>query len=267
MKNVLVLMHDDAGQEARFQAALDLTRALDGHLTCVDVAVLPVFVGDSTEFASSALLMADERQREGTNATRMRARLEAEDVPFTWRDENGFLTPCVRDAAGLADVIVLNRELDDIKYPDMFALVGDLVLKTGKPVLAVPAAAERFDAYGPALIAWDGSSQCETALRAAVPLLVHASSVTIVEIDDGSLKVPATEAAAYLSRHGIAAIIRQENSMFDVPSTVILDTIEAVGAAYLVMGGFGHSRFVEATLGGVTRRMLKECPVPLFLAH
>ena len=29
MKNVLVLMHEDAGREARFQAALDLTRALD----------------------------------------------------------------------------------------------------------------------------------------------------------------------------------------------------------------------------------------------
>jgi nucleotide-binding universal stress UspA family protein len=33
------------------------------------------------------------------------------------------------------------------------------------------------------------------------------------------------------------------------------------------MGGFGHSRFTEAVLGGVTRRMLRECPVPLFLAH
>src|SRR4051812_13689734 len=28
MKNVLLLVHDDAGQEARFQAALDVTRAL-----------------------------------------------------------------------------------------------------------------------------------------------------------------------------------------------------------------------------------------------
>ena len=28
MKNVLVLLHEDVGQEARLQAALDLTRAL-----------------------------------------------------------------------------------------------------------------------------------------------------------------------------------------------------------------------------------------------
>ncbi len=54
MKNVLVLLHDDAGQEARFQCALDLTRAIDGHLTCVDVAMLPVAVEDYGVFASTA---------------------------------------------------------------------------------------------------------------------------------------------------------------------------------------------------------------------
>lgn len=267
MKNVLVLMHDDGGQEARFQAALDLTRALGGHLTCADIAVLPLSVGDYAEIGGTALLMADEQQREKENKDHMEARLRAEDVPYSWVDQCGFLSPCMRDAAGMADVIVLNRELDDIKYPDMLDLVGEMVIKARKPIVAVPATARRFDAFGPALVAWDGSSESEVALRAAVPLLSHASSVTILEIEDGSLKQPATEAAAYLSRHGIQSTVRREKSMIDLPSTVILDTIDAVGAAYLVMGGFGHSRLIEATLGGVTRRMLKECPVPLFLAH
>lgn len=38
MKNVLLLIHDDDGQEARLQVTLDLTRALDGHLTCVSTS-------------------------------------------------------------------------------------------------------------------------------------------------------------------------------------------------------------------------------------
>lgn len=267
MKNILVLMHDDAGQEARFHAALDLTRALDGHLICVDVAVMPVSIGVYADVGGTALLMAGEDQRESENAARMQARLQAEDVPFSWVDECGFLNPCMRDAAGMADLVVLNRALDRIDYPHMLELVGELVVKTGKPIVAVPETARRFDAFGPALVAWDGSQGAEAALRAAVPLLAHAGSVTILEIDDGSLKQPATEAAAYLSRHGITSIVRRERSRIDLPSTIILDTIGAIGAAYLVMGGFGHSRFVEAALGGVTRRMLKECPVPLFLAH
>lgn len=39
MKTVLLLGHNDAGQEARLQAALDLTRALSGHLICVDIPI------------------------------------------------------------------------------------------------------------------------------------------------------------------------------------------------------------------------------------
>ena len=42
MKNVLLLVHDDDGQELRLQASLDLVRALDGHLTCVDVPPPPI---------------------------------------------------------------------------------------------------------------------------------------------------------------------------------------------------------------------------------
>jgi hypothetical protein len=38
MKNILLLVHDDVGQEARLQVALDVTRALTGHLESLDVA-------------------------------------------------------------------------------------------------------------------------------------------------------------------------------------------------------------------------------------
>lgn len=267
MKNVLVLMHDDAGQEARFQAALDLTRALDGHLTCVDVAVPPLLMPDFSMTGFEAVLAADEREREQRNRSHIEARLAGEGVPYTWHDETGFLTPCVRKAAGLTDVIVLNRELDSAGYPDMGELVGDVVLKSGSAILAVPEGATGVDAFGSALIAWDGSREVDAALRAAVPLLQKASAVVIIEVSDGSIRQPAEEAAAYLSRHGIKPVVRRESAAFDIPSTVILDAIDRMHAAYLVMGGFGHSRFVEATFGGVSKRMLKESPVPLFMAH
>ena len=39
------------------------------------------------------------------------------------------------------------------------------------------------------------------------------------------------------------------------------------GAAYLVMGGYGHSRIGELVFGGVTRSLLKEGPLPLVIAR
>jgi len=267
MKNVLVLMHADVGQEARFQAALDITRALEGHLTCVDVSIVPAYVGDYADCGGTARLMSDEEARESDNRARFEARLKAEDVPWTWVDETGFLGPCVRDQVGLADLVVLNRKLDSIPWPDMRELVGEVLLKGHKPIVAVPETARRFDAFGHAMIAWDGSREADAALRAAVPLLQRASAVTIVEVNDGSIDIPGSEAAQYLSRHGISATLRRERADFDIPSTVLLIAIQTSGVAYLVMGGFGHSRFMESMLGGVSRRMLDECPVPVFLAH
>ncbi len=266
MKNVLVLMHDDAGQEARFQAALDLTRGLEGHLRCVDIAIVPAYVGDYVEFGGGAALMADEQVREAANRVRMEARLKAEDVPYSWVDATGFARECLRDATALADLVVLNRELDKVDYPDMRDLICDTILKTGKPIVAVPEKSISFDLYGHAVVAWDGSRTAEAALQATVPLLKHAGTVSILVVDEGALRLPPAEAAEYLSRHGIHPEVRVVPKT-DTVGGAILNTVKALDAAYLVMGGFGHSRFLEAAFGGVTRRMLAECPVPLVLAH
>lgn len=266
MKNVVVLMHDDAGQEARFQAALDLARGLEGHLRCIDIAMVPAYVGDYVEFGGGAALMADEQAREAANRVRMEARLKLEDVPYDWVDTTGFARECLRDATALADLVVLNRDLDKVRYPDMRDLVGDITLKTGKPIVAVPQTALGFDLYGHAIVAWDGSRAAEAALQAMVPLLKHAGTVTILVVDEGTLRVPPAEAAEYLSRHGIRPEVRLV-PLTDTVGGALLAAVEGHRAAYLVMGGFGHSRFLEAAFGGVTRRMLSESPVPLLLAH
>jgi nucleotide-binding universal stress UspA family protein len=39
------------------------------------------------------------------------------------------------------------------------------------------------------------------------------------------------------------------------------------GAAYIVMGGYSHTRIGEYVFGGVTRTLLAECPLPLVIAH
>ena len=40
-----------------------------------------------------------------------------------------------------------------------------------------------------------------------------------------------------------------------------------VNAAYLVMGAYSRSRISEYVFGGVTRTLLKQCPLSLVLAH
>lgn len=266
MKNILVLIHDDVGQEARFQAALDVTRVLGGHLICLDVAIMPANVADCTTFGGTALLVSDERVTEARNRARIDARLQHEGVAYHWVDTVGFASESVIEAARFSELIVLNRVIRN-SYPDMEEITGEVLLKAARPVLAVPAGSRGFAAHGKAMIAWDGSKEADRALLAAIPLLLHAGSVTIVEVEDGSAGMPAEHAATHLSRHWIKPVIHRTPAGNKKAGTVLLDQVDALDAAYLVMGGFGRSRFMEAVFGGVTRRLLRESPVPLFLAH
>ena len=267
MKNVLLLVHDDAGQESRFQAALDITRALEGHLTCLDVAVYPMMVSDVYAVTVEAAILEDEKAREADNRAKLEARLAREDVPWTWVDALGNAAQCLQDHAALADLIVVSRKLDSEYLPDTLGTASQVVIGTDKVVVAVPEKARGFEAAGRAIVAWDGSEQAAHAIERAIPLLQLARSVTLIEIEDGSTEKPAEEAAAYLSRHGISAVIVRRRTRGALTVDVLLSTAEHDGADYIVMGGFGRSRFVEALLGGVSRDMLSESPIPIVMAH
>ena len=269
MKNVLLLAHDDSGQEARLQAALDLVRVLDGHLSCVDVSLLPVFVGDIYAGyyagAAEAMLLQEERDREDTNRDKIEARLAREGVAWDWVDTTATIPDAILDRALLADIVVLNRKLDKVAVPDMIDAASRVLTRTRSPVLAVPAGLERF-CTDHALIAWDGKPSCAATLRACVPLLAHAKVVDIVTVGNPVGAATPEEAAGYLSRPGIHADVRLLPESDRHVDAVIRDEAKRVAADYVLMGAYGRGRLME-TFGGVTRRMLAAAGLPLVMGH
>lgn len=266
MKTILVLSHADTGQSARLKAAIDLTRGVSGHLTCLDIAIVPETVNDYLSFGGDALLIEDEQRSEITNRIALQARLEQENISFEIVEATGDVADCLSQTARFNDLLVVNRALD-AHYPDMIGLVGRLVAKHKLPVVAVPETATGFPVEGHAMVGWDGSPSAEAALRAAVSLLRHAASVTLFYVDDGSLRGSIEQAVWYLARHEIQAHVHRETGLMDRAGYVLLDSVTNGAADYVVMGGFGHARALEAVLGGATRTMLAKSPVPLFLAH
>lgn len=266
MKTVLLLVHDDEGQEARLRAALDLTRALDGHLTCVDVTPLPVFAGDIDGLAQ-AMILAEERKVEAANKTTVEARLLQEAVSWDWIDATGDFTRCLIREAGLADLIVVNCKRETLLSIEPRGVVAQVLGQARCPVVAIPDTAPGFDAGGPALVAWDGSAPNMATLRATVPLLKLAQSVCLFAVEDGGKGAPAEAAAAYLSRHGVHAEVERVRGEGQKPDAWILSACQARGARYCVMGAFGHGRLSEELFGGVTQRMLDIAELPLVLGR
>jgi nucleotide-binding universal stress UspA family protein len=104
-------------------------------------------------------------------------------------------------------------------------------------------------------------------MRLAVPLLRRATYVHLVEVADDNPGAPASEAATYLARHGIATEVHDWPAKGRRTSTALLHAVAELDARYLVMGAYGHSRLRETVLGGVTRDLIQSTSVPLLLAH
>lgn len=261
MKDVLLLVHDDNGQEARLQIALDIAEAVQGNMICADIVEARSPVGNN------GLLFADDRARDRVHGRLMEERLRVEDIPWIWVDSMEGRESAVGAAAGLADLIVLNRRLhcEDRRKR---LLVGDELITSGRPILAVPDAARKMAVTdAKVLIAWDGSEQAISALIASVPLVRLARKVLILEFGDGIMGVSADDAATYLARHGIHADIARTDPDIDATVPVLIGTCRSMGADYVVMGGFAHWGLSQSLFDGTPHRMLAECPVPMFLAR
>ena len=264
MKNILLLVHDDHGQDARLQAALDITRAIEGHLTCVDVTPYPVIAGNGFGLVETVVVL-DERETEAKNKLVISDRLLREDVSWSWIDAQAEIANAVLDAADLADLIILNCALDGFPMPDMRDITSRIVARASAPVLAVPETMERFE-LDRALVAWDGRPSSAAALRAAVPLLAFAKDVEIFTAREPHVHIAPEEAAAYLSRHGIKAGVKAIDLDHLHADFLISDEAALFRADYIVMGAYGRGRLRE-TFGGTTKNLLAKSKRPLLMSH
>ena len=271
MKSILLHVHGDDGQQGRVAAALAIAKATSGRIQCLQVTPVSSYVIAEPfggMFVVSSLYDALAKQNEAARKE-VDVQLKGSGVPVDWVSFDGGVPQSIVSRSRLADVIVLSQA-DYTRGNGLhpIPIVADVALSARTPVLAIPVAASvPIQPNGLAMIAWNGSPEAATALRAALPMLRLASTVTIVTVDSEGSEYPAQAAVDYLALHSVSATHRNVASNGDGIGAALVDTAKALGAAYSVMGAYGHSRFREALLGGVTRSMLAHSPVPLLLAH
>jgi nucleotide-binding universal stress UspA family protein len=118
-------------------------------------------------------------------------------------------------------------------------------------------------------IAWDGGRSASRAVHDAMPLITKARKAVLLtaysdkEIGEASV----AELSAYLDRHGVATSHHDVSSPGKVLGAAFQTAAHENGAGLLVIGAFGHSRLRDFVLGGVTRDILHELKMPVFLSH
>jgi nucleotide-binding universal stress UspA family protein len=146
--------------------------------------------------------------------------------------------------------------------------LGRILKHSPRPIVMVPphgAAGDRREV----MVAYDGSLQSARALySAAFSVLESDAKVHIVSVAAARAESAraADQAIAFLRLHQVDAIPHPIES-HESPSGVILDQADRLGAGLIVMGAYGEPVLREFFLGSVSRNILEESRVPVFLAH
>ena len=274
-KTILVHVDGGAHQESRVRAASWLANAHGAAL-----------VGS----AATGLSVANYAVLNGSMAMPVSNR-EFDDLRQTARDQlDMFVTQArKRGIATLETRLVEDSEREALvlqsRYADLVVLSQDdradkalarglpqyLTLHGVRPVLVVPAGYAGQSIAAEVLVGWDGSLPAQRAITAAMPLLRAAGRVRLALINPEAQPgmhgdEPGADMALHLARHGVRVEVEVERTRAQ-EAEALMDMARDCRAGLLVTGAFGHSRYREWLLGGVTREMLSHAPAPLLIAH
>lgn len=271
MKSLLVHVSGGPGQDARVETGLSIARAFASHITFCQPAPPPIVTGALAPGALwSSVTFEDFAKKSEKDRIAQAAALEAkmakEDVPWDLSMVDGFTQEAFVSQSGLVDLAIVSLLEEDYPFASDAPFLSHVATYSSCPVLALPQDQKSFDPLGAALIAWDGSMEAAKAVKAALPMLKKAASVTALSVGSIVGKPSLEELGRFLSRHDISVTTDEVPAEGHVSDTLIEAAIN-LSASYIVMGAYGHSRLLETILGGETERMLRQNSVPVIFGR
>ncbi|QOY96234.1 universal stress protein [Massilia sp. UMI-21] len=272
-KTIIVHVDESKLTDARLRAAAWLANAHEAHLVgCAatgmswpayamltgSMAVTPI-----SEFDSLRKLARDSLQGFAERARQLGVASFEERMV---EDEN-------RDAlllqARYADLVVTGQDAGDATT--VRGLPQYLAMHGVRPVLVVPPSYADEPIADSVVVGWDGSAQAIRAIAGAMPVLTRAQTVRLAlvnpDLETGLHgEEPGADMALYLARHGVRVEVVVERTQASAGDALI-GIARTAGAGLLVTGAFGHSRYRQIVLGGVTRALLDRAPLPVMVAH
>ena len=272
-KTIVVHVNHNPGFDARLRAAAQLADSGGAHLVgtattgmsfaafAMLTSAMPIMPGDEFDVlratANASLERFAERARQ-LGVESMEGRMVEDDARSALLLQSRY-----------ADLVVVGQDGPDAStvrgLPQYLALHGP------RPVLSVPAIYLGESIADSIVVGWDGSVPALRAIDGALPLLTRARTVRLALINperETGLHgdEPGADMALYLARHGVPVDVIVERTESH-PGEALLRIAHDHEAGLLVTGAFGHSRYRELVLGGVTRLLLERARLPVLFAH
>jgi len=277
-KDILVYLDDGASNQDRVQTALSFAAAHDAHLVGVtfDIKIPPHIAATLTSQVNkdqkdnsakkAATIINDFMEQAGktevkvdTNIINCRESKAPEELSLYARN---------------FDITILRQTNPDRSHSAALvtSLAEKVLFSSGRPVLYVPYVGAHQIPASRAVIAWDGSRASTRAVHDALPLMEGMDEVIVLVVNadkkpSSKGKDAGEELVAHLNRHGLNARLEHVQSMGVDVAIIVLNALADLGADILIMGGYGNSRIHEMFLGGVTRTLMRDMTIPVFMSH
>ena len=275
LRDILVHVDDLESMPARLQTTFNLARKMQARVTGLFVKAKPYIPPYAEVQISPEMLKmhADQIEEAAKKAeAAFTAASKASGVTTEWRAIEGGLAEVLVTHARYCDLIVLGqKDPRDLLLPGDRDMPDEVVMTCGRPALVVPHVGKYPDIGGKVMVAWDAGAPATRALHDALPILKKAKSVTVMVVNPvtdlpGIGDLPGADIAQHLARHGVKAEADHVESDLK-PGEMLLSRAADLGADLVVMGAYGHARWREVMLGGVTDHMLNHMTVPVLMSH
>lgn len=276
-KTITVAIDGSDASKARLALAQALAERWEAKLNAVAFALAEVPVVFADAYSAAMFDAASSAAREEAEAAVATAKTALLGARCDW--ETRVAVGVNAAAADLAAQESLYSDLFVLATPSAagenaalaMRLLEGVLFAGAAPALATPAEVNPDIKLGDRIaVAWDARREAARAAHSARPLLAEASSIDALTVKhfwgaEPYGPVPGVAFTQWLSRHGVSPELRELEGS-DVADVILADLAER-DRDVLVMGAYGHSRLREALFGGVTETLLKQSPVPLFMAH
>jgi nucleotide-binding universal stress UspA family protein len=174
----------------------------------------------------------------------------------------------LRQLSAWHDVAIVEREMI---VDDGHDVLGEALVACRMPCIILPPDCDLSARFDRIVIGWNSSLEATRAIHAALPLLVAASDVCILDgsagcsVEDDGL--PRFDPYAYLAQHNVDVRIRRLRADARAAGQALLQEATDNNANLLVMGAYSHSRMRERIYGGATRHVLANSGLPIFVQH
>jgi nucleotide-binding universal stress UspA family protein len=268
---VHVKLNEDWSNHVEIAAGLAKAHGarLTGLCTQRDLAVLRSIMGSHAPIV---------REREATDLAKIavlerkfRAMLATHGISGDWQTGEGNASELLTLAARFHDLIVV-EQTDARTDEHGLDAAGQTVLASGKPTLVIPHE-QALGAVGQRVcVAWNGDREAALAVQAALPILMKAGAVTVLEGPgkenySSITRLPPLDVVAYLARHGVTATKEKLTAAVPNVGGALLSRAAALKADLLVMGAYGRSRLREWVLGSTTGYVIDHLTLPVLMAH